>query len=616
MKATPSSRWRLYVLGAIGATLISLLSWHMGLRWGELLDNAAHDVGFTFIRSPISASAVGKLPRAERIVIVDLPHEIPRPLLADLVTQLSQARAVALDLMLVDRASQLSKDERPLFAAKGYLAQWKREDKQLADAIKKAHNVVVGSWPELAPNGTAIRWEPPAPVFERGARATAHLKVIPDQYDGFIRRLRLWENDTPGKTKSAPKPPLPALSLQVAALATGKTAQQLAPPTNEREMWINYLGPRTAFQSQRVLFERALNLASPEDFKDKLVFVGQTDFRSKDVFTTPYDDMPGLLIHANATATLLDERGIPQPLPFWLVALLTLGSALLLVVPLTRGTFLFCAVVAVVEILVICLLVATLWAKWNIVAPLSVPALAVFLTYNGVALYEYARTRRIFGNVVGRAMLSRLLEARAEPTLGGKEAVATAFFCDLRGFSAWSQTRTPQQLITDLNNYTATVVRTVESFGGRTIDFFGDGVFILFEGKEHARHSVEAAIAVSKALERELPPQLRAGVALHTGTMVIGLVGHAHHFKPGAVGEAVNIAARVQSLSDDCGFSVLMTRQTLEAWRHDIHFSDSDQLAQPVFCGARPIKGYASALEVFGVRPLTSVMQPKTLVEV
>ncbi|RYX81538.1 adenylate/guanylate cyclase domain-containing protein [bacterium] len=605
MKVTPklsSSRWRLYVLWAACATLFSLFLWNLGFRWGELVDSAAHDAGFN-MRRPLAPSAVAeKLPRSSDIVIVELPREITRPLLAELVTHLSQARAVALDLMLADRASLLSEGELPIFQDKGLLTRWKQEDKILADAMKKAGNVVVGSWPDLAPGGKTIGWTNSAPLFEKAARARAHLKVIADQEDGFVRRLRLWEERDKVTKKTKAPPPIPAVALQMVALATGKTAQQVAAPTAERELWVNYMGPDTVFKWQRVVFANALDLWDAKDFKGKLVFVGQTDFRSRDVSATPYGEMPGLFVHVNATATLLDQRGVPQRLSVWWVVALSLGAALLLVVPLARWTFLICAIVTAFEIGALWLVIAMLWERWNIVAPFSVPALAVLLTYNGVALYEYARARRTLGNVVGSTMLDRLLAVGADPRLGGTEAVATAFFCDLRGFSAWSQTRTPQQLITDLNAYTTTIVRIVESHGGRPIDFFGDGVFVLFEDEGHASRGIKAAINVSETLEKERQPHLRAGVALHTGPMVIGLVGHKHHFKPGAVGDAVNIASRVQSLSDECGFAVLATRQTLESARQDKDVTDSNY--NPTFCGARVLKGYTEEFDIFGFKPI------------
>ena len=620
------SRWRRYALCALCATLLSLAAWHGQWRWGALLDGVVHDVGFD-LRGSLSPREVAEvLPRSRDIVIVDLPHEMPRPLLARLVTHLRQARVVALDLMLVDRAAQLSEDERPLFSEE--LKRWKREDALFAGAVKGAGNVVIGAWPEQVGSGaSSTQWIRPSAAFERAARAQTHLGVVADAQDGLIRRVRLWEtpanpaqDETPtlaatgenvpvsSSSRRVHKGMLPAFSLQVAALATGKAPALLAPPSVRDELWIDFLGPRRVWedQSQTVVFERALNWCEPEDFRDKIVFVGETSFNSKDVFATPVGDLPGLLLHASAVATLLDARGLPREMPLWGVALLSLSAALLLVVPLARRTLPFCALVALVEFVVLAFVVAFAWARWRVVVPLSVPALAVFLTYNSVALFEYARARGTLGRVVGHAMLARLLEAPAEPSLGGKEEVATAFFCDLRGFSSWAQTRSPQQLIAELNVYTATVVGCVERFGGRPIDYFGDGVFVLFEGAHHARRSVEAALAVSGTLD-ETQTNLRAGVALHTGTMVIGLVGHANHFKPGAVGEAVNIAARVQSLSDDCGFGVLMTRQTLEAWRADDPNRDTS-FAQPVFCGAKPIKGYCGPLEVFGLKPLVAVM--------
>lgn len=610
-----SSRWRHSVLCALGATFLSLWAWTSGWRWGAVLDNAAHDAGFQLRRAHSPREVAEELPQSRDIVIVDLPHEIPRPLLAQLVGQLRKARVVALDLMLVDRASLLSSDERPLFHDE--IARWKREDLLLSRAMKKANNVVIGAWPERAKAANpVIEWTRPALAFTRSAHGEAHLGVIPDAQDGLIRRARLWEGLPSGAGATNGQNALPSLSLQVAALSQRKTLAELT-SKNERELWINFLGPRAVFErmSNTVVFERALNWCEPDDFKGKIVFVGETDFRSKDIFPTPIGDLPGVFLHAHATATLLDPNGAPREMSLWGVGLLTLSAALLLVVPLARWTFPVCAGVALVEAFVLALGVALAWARGSLVVPLSAPFLAVFLTYNGVALFEYARTRRTLRRVVGRTMLGRLLEAPAEPELGGQEAVATAFFCDLRGFSGWSQTRTPQQLITALNVYTATVVSCVEEFGGRPIDFFGDGVFVLFEGKEHARRGVEAAITVARALGNGSSTGLRAGVALHSGPMVIGLVGHRDHLKPGAVGETVNIAARVQTLSDECGFTVLMTRETLEMWRRDDPVRESGARALPIFCGAHPLKGFQKPFEVFGLEVSVVVSRNESVIK-
>lgn len=655
------SRWRHFVLLACLATLVSLGAARLEWRWGAMLDDAAHDVGFGLRGAPSPAQIAREVPDFSRIVIVELPHDIPRPLLARLVLKLRLARATALDLMLNSRAGQLSADEKPLYARE--LKTWQAEDETLARAIQKAGNVVVGAWPERvqvpiadAPGQVEPRlvWAQPAPLFRRAARALAHLSVVPDAHDGLIRRVHLWEqageisarrselaptgasaeeiaavtvssvaipSGLASPMASSPAPAaLPSFGLCVAALERGVSPQKLAarlPVDRNGSMVIGYLGPREIFEggANRIVFERVLNLCEESDFQNALVFVGQTDYRSKDVFPTPFGDLPGLLIHANIAATLLSESGPPRPLGWPLLSLLTFAAALLVVAPLLRFSLPICAPFVLAEMVALSLGVAAILARFNLLAPLSVPITAVFLTYNGVAIYEYIRARSTLRRVVGHEMVPRLLDALQNPALGGRETIATAFFCDLRGYSELSQQLAPAQLISLLNIYTEALVGVAQKFGGRPIDYFGDGVFVLFEGAHHARRGVEAALETQKVLRREfaalgelarekeeLAPlahaHLRAGIALDTGAMVVGLVGARDHFKPGAVGDAINVASRVQGLTDSCSHSILITRRTLEAWEED---NGAPVATQALFCGLHLVKGRKKELEVFGI---------------
>ena len=636
------SRWWHFALLACLATLVSLGAARWEWRWGAMLDDAAHDVGFELRGATSPGEVAAAFPQ---IIIVELPHDIPRPLLARLITKLRLARATALDLMLVSRAQQLSNDEKPLFARE--LKLWQSEDEILARAMKKAGNVVIGAWPERvvvpvegAPGQveTRLLWAQPAPIFRRSARAVAHLSVIPDAHDGLIRRVHLWEQpgeisprqgeELPveaamdaGVTTEKMRPldvRLPSFGLCVAALGREISAQKLSSKMAtdfNSSMAIGYLGPREVWQQQTLVFERAINVFDETTFKNALVFVGQTDYRAKDTFATPFGDLPGLLIHANIAATLLSEQGPPRPIQAPLLAFLTLAAALLVVAPLLRTTLPVCAFWALGEVVLLALGVAWLLARWNVMAPLSVPVLAVFLAYNGVALLEYQRTRAIFRRVVGQEMVPRLLDALKNPSLGGQETVATAFFCDLRGYSELSQQLAPAQLISLLNVYTEALVGVSQRFGGRPIDYFGDGVFVLFEGAGHARRGVEAALETQKVLKSEfgalcelartrgeLAPlagaDLRAGIALDTGAMVVGLVGAHEHFKPGAVGDAINVASRVQGLTDICSHSILITRRTLDAWQSE---KGAPVTSEALFCGLHLVKGRQREMEIFGV---------------
>ena len=119
--------------------------------------------------------------------------------------------------------------------------------------------------------------------------------------------------------------------------------------------------------------------------------------------------------------------------------------------------------------------------------------LAILLTYNCVAIYEYGRVRATLGRFVGHDLVSSMLNPLHELTLGGRAEIATACFCDLRQFSAASEQLSPAEMEVLVNQYTSKVTEITSKFGGRVIDFYGDGVFILFRNiKKAENHALRA----------------------------------------------------------------------------------------------------------------------------
>ncbi len=652
--ATPRSahraaRWWHFAGWALLSTLIFLGLWQSNWRWSAFFDNAALDALFV-LRGPHSPKEVAeKLPQSRDILIIELRHDTPRDVLAQLLPKLKMARAVGLDLMFADRRAQLSEAEIPLYARE--IARWKSEDESLSRAIKAAKNVVIGTWNERVSSGATasqnqFHWSLPVAALDKAARARAHLGVVPDVQDGLIRRVRLFE--------TIENRPTPALGLALAARARGESAAQLAQkrarpsPRDGGALIINYLGPRAVWEGDRnrVVFESAFDF-DPADFAGKIILIGQTDDRSKDILPTPFGDMPGLFVHANIVATLLDAGGAPQVLSPLFIGAIALGLCWILVATLTRFPVWMCAPVALLEMGIAAGVSGWLFCHFNRIMPLSVPFGALFLTYNGVAIYEYLRARRTLGLVVGAGTAAQLLDDLQGPQRGGKTQIATAFFCDLRGYSTFSEQLSTEELTALLDRYTALVVREVHAQGGRPIDYFGDGVFVLFEAKKgsnHARQAVRAALATQRALAAPIPalagqsnqktarkigsqtgantrqvslpnadeigaagengaamkPRLVAGIALHTGPMMIGFVGSDAHLKPGAVGDAVNVAARLQSLSELCGFPILLSRATLEACNQPDALEDEAPV-EATFCGEFPVKGRRGTVDVFGL---------------
>jgi adenylate cyclase len=629
-----ASRWVQCALGAVVAALIAVSLSFVGWRWSHFLDVIGIDFAFGY-RGAVPASIVAeKLPQSRDIVMVELPPEIPRAVLAKLINKLRMAKVVGLDLMFSDQEGDLSDDQKTLFTRD--ILRWRKENQVLAASIARANNVVVGMWPDrtyepiegnIGQVESKVVWKTPEKSILNGA-ILAHLGVLPDEQDGIIRRIALWENTGQitrvSTLKTLIDQGVPAFALAIAAKASGISTYELAgrmPLLNDGSMYVDYLGGRQIFEyeTNRVVFERAVNWYDAEDFKDKIVLVGQTDYRSKDTFATPFGDMPGVLIHANIVATILSEKGAPAPLALPYTFAISLLAGLLIIAPLIRYPVWMCLPVALLEIVIFCLLSAIIFAVWHLVLPISSPIITIFLTYNLVALYEYSRARRALGRVVGEEVMEQLLDAVATPTLGGKQTVATAFFCDLRGYTTLSQTLPPEKLLALLNLYTAALVREVQVFHGRPIDFFGDGVFVLFEGSNHAMRAFKAALAAQQAirnqflelrnaaqnrpeLEEAAAHRLKAGIALHTGPMMVGFVGSESRIKPSAVGDNVNVAARVQALSDECGYSILLTKETLEAALKDneslrVSFMDNVDV---VLCGSFTLKGREGKTEVFG----------------
>jgi adenylate cyclase len=342
-------------------------------------------------------------------------------------------------------------------------------------------------------------------------------------------------------------------------------------------------------------------------FKDKIVIVGESSIASKEIMKTPFGMMPGMQIHANIAATLLSTRGAPRPLSPLLVATLSLLASLLLLLPLLRYPLWTSFVMALFVGSGVLLFGAFVFVRFHRVVPLSVPALALVLTLNGLALYEYWRARATLGAFIGTDMLPQAMNLLTQLRLGGKTEEATAWFCDLRGYSSLTESLPSEVVSQLLGEYTQALVQVVRRHGGRPIDYQGDGVFVLFEknrsGRDHAVRAVRAALEtedVFSELRRKWSEKgaraTQIGIGIATGTMMIGVVGASEHMKMGAVGDAVNVAARVQSLSRTCGHSILLASSTYER---------VEDVFPAVHCGAFMLHGRKEPLEVYGLSALS-----------
>lgn len=671
-----ASRTLHFLCLALVMTVLSfgLHAWKLPV--GSYLDSYALD-GYFKSRGEASAPDVSeRLPGTRDIILVETAHQLPRPILARLLYQLRQARVVSFDMMFVDEERLLQPDDlTPAQKTQWYgseIRQWRHDDALLANAVRQQGRVVLGMWPDemrsrflvapsieqndSAPNlsnlesstriaqtasgkttggasgDKTLTWQKPSRVLWDAAWNHAHLLVVPDDQDSTVRQVYLYDGP--------PSARQPALGLTLAAAELGIAPRELKaqvarmnprggvlqlgakqiPYGPNGVIPIDFSGGRTSFESNCIKYQRVLDAdySAPEDFKNKIVIIGEASETSKEIMKTPFGSMPGMQIHASVASTILETHPPLQPLaPGW-IALLALCSSLLLVAPLLRFSLWTSFVAGLIEGAVLFWIGAWIFVHFRRILPLCVPVFAILLTLNGLALYEYRRARATLGAFIGTEMLPHALSLFAQLRLGGKTEEATAWFCDLRGYSSLSEYMTAQEVSGLLAQYTETIVRIVQRHGGRPIDYQGDGVFVLFESSkpDFCKHAVLAALETEAAFHtlhdqwrhdqqhqdrqhnnREqdgrgstLPLEIAIGMA--TGPLMIGLVGSHCHLKMGAVGDAVNVASRAQALSRECGFPILLSRSTYDRVL---------DLFPLQFCGEFHVHGRTQPIELYGL---------------
>jgi adenylate cyclase len=386
---------------------------------------------------------------------------------------------------------------------------------------------------------------------------------------------------------------------------------------------IGFLGPPGTFpriSMGRFLVPGAEGDQKIQDLKDKVVIVAHEPAVLQDAHPTPYSlslwrwpgsDMSGPEIHANIVETLMTGR-FPQPVAdhfraFYLVGVILAGSFLFYRLPVWPGLAAgaaWCGLAALWAYLLFC-------RYWLL--PTADVQLGVVLSYMGVLGIkltgeerEKIRLRRIFSRYLDDEVVEKLLAAGTLPDLGGEASRVTVLFTDIRNFTTISERLEPHQVVEMLNSYLTRACESILAQGGMVDKFIGDAVMAVFGSPapypDHARRALGAALDLAeKAREfrtwmeqrfaaKELP-EFAIGIGLHTGEAIVGNIGSPKRLEFTAIGDTVNAASRLESLTKELGWTIVASRSTIEA-------------APGVVTGRqaiRTVKGRQEPLEVFEV---------------
>lgn len=189
--------------------------------------------------------------------------------------------------------------------------------------------------------------------------------------------------------------------------------------------------------------------------------------------------------------------------------------------------------------------------------------------------------------------VAEVIEAHDEPG-AGESCELTVLFCDIRGFTGLSEKLDAPAVVDLLNEFHSAMVEEIFERGGTLDKYLGDGLLAYFNAPvrqaDHATRAVACALAMVRRLETlnagraaAGKPPLGIGIGLHAGQAVVGNVGAPHRREFTAIGDTVNVASRLQSLTREHGTSILVSEAVVEAVPHHptaaVHFAPAGETA-------------------------------------
>ena len=304
-------------------------------------------------------------------------------------------------------------------------------------------------------------------------------------------------------------------------------------------------------------------------------------------------EIPGVMIHATAINNLLERRPLRHP-PALTVTQIEAGAAFAAVVVGSLLAPVWAAIVLAVAALA-WVVAATAAIQAAFVLPLATPLMAMALAFVillgyrfGVADRDKRLLRASFSLYVAPALVSRLVDAEKPPALGGESREVTVLFSDVAGFTALSETMAPEALVTLMNEYLTAMTECIERHGGMVDKFIGDAIVALFgaplDDADHATNAVRAALDCGARLA-ELNGSaafggrvLRQRIGLNTGPALVGNVGSRGRFNYTAMGDAVNLAARLEGANKQYGTACMVSESTMAATGQTFVWREIDTL--------------------------------------
>lgn len=568
------------LVGLAVAGVISLVQWaglftSMQVRAADYLYETDGDPGDDIVIVAIDEKSLQSL------------GEWPLPVYryVPLFERLGDAGAVGFDVLLTDPGPEGNPDTPAL-----------------VEAVRQAGNVVMPLTPlELSPPqspGELYSTDQtilPFPDLLEAAIGAGSIKVVLDR-DGTVRRVPLLVEDIAGgETREAFGLQILRLCLRLGDNPASMAGERLVigneteikyevPTDASGAMLVNFVGRPNTFPSYSFV-DVIKDRVAPGTFEDKIVLVGMMNTLDEmDLHQTPGSAarMAGVEFQANVIHTLLYHRPLlPQSRPGTTVTvvLLALASA----VGLSQLGALAGAVLTLLLALGYLVLTSVQFNAGHLPSVLF-PFVTIFTNYAAVMATRFAsawgerrRVTDIFGRFVSAEVRDAIVDmALRDPDLvrpGGRQMEISVLFADIRGFTTMSENLSPPEVVEILNQYLDSMEEESFRHGGTLDKYTGDGMMVLFgaplEQPDHAQRAVKAALAMQRAAadvsrrRGDVQWEVAYGIGITTGPAVVGHIGSKRRLDYTAIGDTVNLAARLEGKAPPG--TILISQTTCEA---------------------------------------------------
>jgi adenylate cyclase len=456
-------------------------------------------------------------------------------------------------------------------------------------------------------------------VLESATPGLGMINVEPDP-DGIVRRapalLRVAVERENGKIRQKIYPSLvvemyrvatgdPRRPFYVSSNALGINEVALTkdfsiPTTRDGDIWVYYAKPGETTGDLYVSAKDVLNETLPaERFQNKFVLVGTSAAGLRDIRVTPItNNMPGVEVHANMIETIWFRTPLVRPnnaLDAELLGVIIGGLLLIAFLPMIGAVWSLVLAGAVVAGFAAFSWFSFAGLEWwflqlpgRALVDFSFFAVTIILLYSVLTFSSYSRTaaerrqvRGAFSQYLSPALVEQLADDPDRLQLGGEMRSMTFLFCDIRGFTAISETfKTDPQGLTKLINKFLTPMTDIIMERQGTIDkYMGDCIMAFWnaplDDPAHYRHACESALAMfeflpklnnqieeeAKAENRQFHP-IRIGIGINTGECVVGNMGSEKRFDYSVLGDAVNLASRLEGQSKNYGVNIVIGEET------------------------------------------------------